>query len=65
MIDFLFMELYIKKKYSQKVEQYFNIEKQSVSAWRKSNKIPNRRLYELKLREGTDDLNELLKIIYK
>jgi hypothetical protein len=44
MIDFLFIELYIKKKYNQKVEEYFNIHKMSVSSWRKSNQIPERRL---------------------
>lgn len=64
MIDFLFIELYIKKKYNQKVEEYFNIGKQSVSAWRISNSLPERRLYEFSLREGSDSLLELFEKIY-
>jgi hypothetical protein len=31
------MEFYIKKKYDQKVEEYFNVGKQSASDWRTSN----------------------------
>ena len=65
MIDFLFIELYIQKKYNQKVEEYFNIHKMSVSSWRKSNQIPERRLYEFSLREGSSDIEELFKILYK
>jgi hypothetical protein len=65
MIDFLFIELYIQKKYNQKVEEYFNIGKQSVSAWRKLNQIPERRLYEFSLKEGSSDIEELFKNIYK
>jgi len=64
-IDFLFIELYIKKKYNQKVEEYFNIHKMSVSSWRKSNQVPERRLYEFSLKEGTSDIEELFKILYK
>jgi hypothetical protein len=46
MIDFLFIQLYIKKKYNKKVEDYFSIGKQSVSDWRTNNTIPPKRLLE-------------------
>ena len=39
-IDFLFIQLYIKKKYNKKVEEYFNTTKQSVSDWRIKNELP-------------------------
>ena len=63
-IDFLFLELYIKKKYDQKVEEYFNIGKQSVSDWRVSNTIPPKRLIEFMQTEGSMDPLELIKKIY-
>ncbi len=64
MIDFLFLEFYIQKKYDQKVEEYFNIGKQSVSDWRVSNKIPSKRLMDFHRKEGTVDLLNLFKVIY-
>ena len=64
MIDFLFIELYIQKKYQQKVELYFNISKQSISDWRTSNEVPSKRLIEFHQREGTLDIQELLQKIY-
>lgn len=65
MIDFLFIELYIQKKYNQKVEEYFNIGKQSVSAWRKLNQIPPKRLIEFHQKEGTLDISSLFRELYK
>jgi hypothetical protein len=64
-LDFLFIQFYIKKKYSQKVEEYFNIGKQSISDWRNSNLVPSKRLLEFYQREGTLDLKELFGRIYK
>ena len=64
-IDFLFIQLYIKKKYNKKVEDYFNIRKMSVSGWRKSNKVPTKRLTEFYDKEGTLDILELFKKLYK
>ena len=65
MIDFLFIELYIKKKYNQKVEEYFNIGKMSISSWRKSNCVPSRRLIEFYQKEGSIDIFILFKELYK
>jgi len=64
MIDFLFIELYIKKKYDQKVEVYFNIGKMSVSTWRNTNIVPPRRLIEFYQIEGSIDILELFKKTY-
>ena len=64
MIDFLFIEFYIQKKYNQKVEEYFNVNKVSVSNWRTSNKIPIRRQLEFQLKEGSINPLELFQKIY-
>lgn len=64
-IDFLFIQLYIKKKYNKKVEEYFNTTKQSVSDWRIKNELPPIRLIQFYDNEKTLDLEKLLKIIYK
>lgn len=64
MIDFTFIEFYIKKKYNQKVEEYFDVNKSVSSTWRNKN-FPERRLKEFMYREGTIDVFELFNIIYK
>jgi hypothetical protein len=64
MIDFLFLELYIKKKYNQKVEEYFNIGKMSVSGWRKSNSVPPKRILEFYEKEKSIDILQLFKNLY-
>ena len=63
-MDFLFLEFYIQKKYNQKVEEYFSINKVSVSYWRTSNNIPEKRLLQFQLKEGTINKKELFSIIY-
>jgi len=63
-MDFLFLEFYIQKKYNIKVEEYFNIGKQSVSDWRKTNIIPVRRLLEFQIKEGSISPLELFKNFY-
>lgn len=65
MIDFLFIELYIKKKYDKKVEDYFNIHKMSVSSWRKDNCVPPKRILYFYEKEGTKDILDLFKDLYK
>lgn len=64
MIDFLFIQLYIKKKYNQNVEEYFNIGKMSVSGWRSSNTVPPKRLIEFYQKENSLDILELFKNLY-
>jgi hypothetical protein len=63
-MDFLFLEFFISKKYNQKVEEYFNVGRQSVSLWRTSNSIPELRLLQFKDKEGTLDIKELFSKIY-
>jgi dissimilatory sulfite reductase (desulfoviridin) alpha/beta subunit len=62
-IDIDFIEFYIKKKYNQKLEEYFDVNKSVSSKWRNSN-FPKRRMSEFIWREGTQDLIELLERIY-
>lgn len=62
-IDVHFIEFYIRKKYNQKLEDYFSVTKSVSSAWR-NNSFPDKRLHEFVYKEGTQDLIELLKRIY-
>jgi len=62
-IDVDFIEFYIKKKYSQKLEEYFSVTKSVSSAWR-NDRFPEKRLHEFVYKEGTSDIIELLKRIY-
>lgn len=54
-LDIDFIEFYIKKKYSQKLEEYFEVNKSVSSGWR-NNHFPDRRLKEFMYREGTIDI---------
>jgi len=63
MIDIDFIEFYIKKRYSQKLEVYFDITKSVASKWRNIS-FPDRRLKEFSYREGTLDIKTLLDRIY-
>lgn len=63
MVDIHFIEFYIKKKYNQKLEEYFEVNKSVSSGWR-NKKFPERRLKEFSYREGTLDVNDLFKRIY-
>lgn len=62
-IDVDFIEFYIKKKYKQKLEDYYGVTKSVSSAWRNTS-FPEKRLHEFAYKEGTSDLVELLKKIY-
>lgn len=62
-IDVHFIEFYIFKKYNQKIEEYFDVNKSVASKWRNTS-FPDKRLHEFVYREGTQDLIELLKRIY-
>ena len=63
-MDFLFLQFYIQKKYNQKVEEYFNTTRQSVSLWRSSNIIPEKRLLQFQVKEGSINPKELFSKIY-
>ena len=49
-VDVDFIEFYIKKKYSQKLEEYFDVNKSVSSKWRNSS-FPERRFNEFVWRE--------------
>jgi len=62
-IDVFFIEFYLRKKYSQKLEEYFKVNKSVSSKWRLTH-FPESRLHEFVFREGTSDMIELLNRIY-
>lgn len=62
-IDIDFIEFYIKKKYSQKLEDYFEVTKSVTSKWRNIH-FPEKRLYEFTFREKSSDIIELFSKIY-
>lgn len=62
-IDIHFIEFYIRKKYNQKLEEYFEVTKAVSSNWRNLS-FPQRRLKEFQYREKTLDIIELIKRIY-
>lgn len=63
-MDFLFLEFYLKKKYNKKPEEYFKTTRQSVSLWRRDNIIPEKRLLQFQVEEGSIDPRELFLKIY-
>lgn len=63
-MDFKFLEFYILKKYDQKVADYYKINKVSVSYWRTTNQIPEKRLLQFQLKEGSIDPKELILKLY-
>lgn len=62
-LDVIFIEFYIKKKYDQKIEDYFGVNKSVASKWRNKN-FPESRLHEFVFKEGTSDILELFKKLY-
>jgi hypothetical protein len=62
-IDVYFIEFYIFKKYNQKIYEYFDVNKSSITKW-KNVVFPEKRLHEFVYREGTSDIIELIKKIY-
>jgi hypothetical protein len=62
-VDVYFIEFYIFKKYNQKLEDYFGVNKSVSSRWR-TDHLPEKRLHEFVYREETSDMIELLKRIY-
>lgn len=62
-LDIHFIEFYIFKKYNQKLEEFFDVNKSVSSKWRNTH-FPEKRLHEFVYREGTSDIIELLKRIY-
>jgi hypothetical protein len=64
MIDFLFMEFYIKKKYGIPIQEYFKVNIATVSKWRVDDKIPSNRILYFIENEGSINRKELLDKLY-
>jgi hypothetical protein len=62
-MDFLFMEFFVLKKHGEKLEDYFKTTRQSVSLWKKTG-IPEKRLLQFQVKEGSLDPKELILKIY-
>lgn len=63
-LDVQFIEFYIMKKYNQKMEDFFGVNKSVVSKWR-NKKFPDSRMHEFVYKEGTSDIYKLFKELYK
>ena len=63
MIDLKFIEFYIRSLYDKSIEQYFHVQKSTVSNWRKRG-MPNRYILTFIDLEKSDDIYELYKKIY-
>ena len=63
MIDLKFIEFYIRSLYDKSIEQYFHVQKSTVSNWRKRG-MPNRYILTFIDLENSDDIYELFKKIY-
>ena len=64
MIDIYFIEFYLKKKYQQNVDTYFEVSRPVLSVWRKKG-LPQGRIDEFLRREKSFDVFELFERIYK
>jgi hypothetical protein len=64
MIDIHFIEFYLKKKYQQNVDIYFEVSRPVLSVWRKKG-LPQGRIDEFLRREKSFDVFELFERIYK
>ena len=63
MIDIIFIEFYIYRKYNIKLEDYFGVVKSVASGWR-NKKFPEQRLHEFCFKEGSTCIYEHFKKIY-
>ena len=63
MIDMNFINFFIRTKYDLSLEEYYNVQKSTVSNWRKR-KIPKKYIDNFSNREGSDNIYKLFQIIY-
>ena len=63
MIDLKFIQFYTISLYNKSVEEYFHVEKSTVSNWRKR-KMPKRYLMIFIDMEKSDNIYELFERIY-
>jgi hypothetical protein len=63
-IDVDFIEFYVKKKYNQRLHDYFEVSRPVASTWR-NERIPDVRLMEFVRKEGSMNIIELFNNLYK
>ncbi len=63
MIDLKFIEFYVRSQYDKSIEEYFHVERSTVSNWRKRD-TPKRYILTFIDREGSDNIFELFGRIY-
>jgi hypothetical protein len=63
-IDVDFIEFYVKKKYNQRLHDYFEVSRPVASTWR-NEKFPDGRLMEFVRKEGSMNIIELFNNLYK
>lgn len=64
MIDLKFIEFYARSMYNKSVEEYFHVERSTVSNWRNRSGMPKRYLLTFIDMEKSDDIHELFNRIY-
>ena len=57
MIDINFIKFFIRTKYDLSVEEYYNVQKSTVSGWKKRN-IPKKYIDNFIHREKSDNIHE-------
>lgn len=63
MIDLKFIEFYSRSIHNKSVEEYFHVERSTVSNWRKRG-MPKRYLLTFIDMEKSDDIHQLFDRIY-
>lgn len=63
MIDLKFIQFYVESLHNKSVEEYFHVERSTVSNWRKRG-MPKRYLLTFVDMEKSDNLQELFNRIY-
>jgi hypothetical protein len=63
MIDLKFIQFFISVKYNKTIEEYFIVQKSTVSNWRKRG-IPKKYVSIFIDREGNKNIYELFQLIY-
>ena len=65
MIDLKFIEFYIRSVYNKSIEEYFHVERSTVSNWRNRSGMPKRYLLTFIDMEKSDNIYELFNKIYQ
>lgn len=64
MIDLKFIQFYVESIYNKSIEEYFHVERSTVSNWRHRSGMPKRYLLTFIDMEKSDNIFELFERIY-